>query len=199
MDDYVVFLLAKLGEFAEGIIFYSNGPLSRDSEIKLRSVVDDVVIRPNVGFDVSAYKEGLERIDYNREGRYDEVLLVNYTSYGPVYPLSELFGEMESRDCDFWGVSAHAEMTPNPLTGVGTLPYHLHSNFIAVRTGMLGSRSFRQYWENIGVPSSYEEAILSHEHASPNTSQISVTEQVATSTNGPMAPTTQRCSISTRR
>ena len=119
--------------------------------------------RPNVGFDVLAYKEGLERIEYNREGRYDEVLLVNYTSYGPVFPLSELFGEMESRDCDFWGVSAHAEMTPNPLTGVGTLPYHLHANFIAVRAGMLGSRSFRQYWDNIGVPSSYEEAILSHE------------------------------------
>jgi lipopolysaccharide biosynthesis protein len=163
VDDYVVYFLEKLGEFAEGIVFYSNGPLSRDSEIKLRGIVDDVGIRPNVGFDVSAYKEGLERIDYNREGRYDEVLLVNYTSYGPVYPLSELFGEMESRDCDFWGISAHAEMTPNPLTGVGTLPYHLHSNFIAVRAGMLGSRSFRQYWDTIGVPSSYEEAIMSHE------------------------------------
>ena len=92
-----------------GIIFYSNGPLSRDSEIKkLRSVVDDVVIRPNVGFDVSAYKEGLERIDYNREGRYDEVLLVNYTSYGPVYPLGAVWRN-GSRDCDFWGVSAHTE------------------------------------------------------------------------------------------
>ena len=111
----------ELSEFAETIIFFSNGPLSRDSEIKLQRVVDDVVLRPNVGFDVSAYKEGLERIDYNGEGLYDEVLLVNHTCYGPVFPFSELFEEMEGRDCDFWGVSAHAEMTPNPLTGVGTL------------------------------------------------------------------------------
>ena len=163
VDDYVVFLLRKLGEFAERIIFYSNGPLSRDAEVKLKGVVDDVVLRPNVGYDVMAYKEGLERIGFNRDGLYDEALMVNHTCYGPVFPFAELFGEMEARDCDFWGVSAHAEMTPNPLTGVGTLPYHLNANFIAVRAGMLGSRSFRQYWDGIGAMPSYPEAIMSHE------------------------------------
>lgn len=163
VDDYVVFLLQKLGEFADTILFYSNGPLSRESEIKLKGVVTEIIIRLNVGFDVLAYKEGLERIDYNRAGLYDEVLMVNHTCYGPVFPFSELFGEMDSRDCDFWGVSAHAEMTPNPLTGVGTLPYHLNANFIAVRAGMLGSSSFRHYWEMISVTPSYEGAIMSHE------------------------------------
>lgn len=163
VDDYVVFFLRKLGEFVETILFYSNSPLSRDSEIKLKGVVDDVVLRPNVGFDVLAYKKGLERIEYNREGLYDEVLMVNHTCYGPVFPFAELFGEMDGRECDFWGVSAHAEMTPNPLTGVGTLPYHLNANFIGVRAEMLGSRSFRQYWDEINVGPSYEEAIMSHE------------------------------------
>jgi lipopolysaccharide biosynthesis protein len=163
VDNYVIFFLRKLGEFAETIIFYSNGPLSRDSENKLRGVVDDVILRPNIGFDVLAYKEGFERIAYNREGLYDEVLMVNHTCYGPVFPFAELFGEMDGRDCDFWGVSAHGEMTPNPLTGVGTLPYHLNANFIAVRAAMLASRSFRQYWDDIDVSPSYEEAIMSHE------------------------------------
>ena len=163
VDDYVVFLLRKLGEFAESIVFYSNGPLSREAEVKLRGVVDDVVLRPNVGYDVLAYKEGLERIGFNQDGLYDEVLMVNHTCYGPVFPFAELFSEMAGRECDFWGVSAHAEMTPNPLTGTGTLPYHLNTNFIAVRAGMLGSRSFRQYWDGIGAASSYEDAIMSHE------------------------------------
>jgi lipopolysaccharide biosynthesis protein len=163
VDDYIVFFLRKLSEFAQTIIFISNGPLARDSEIKLRDFVDDVVLRPNVGFDSMAYKQGLECIAYNRDGLYDEVLMVNYTCYGPVYPFSELFNEMETRDCDFWGVTAHEEMTPNPLTGAGTLPYHLNSNFIAVRAEMLGSRSFRQYWDTIDVPSSCTEAVLNHE------------------------------------
>ena len=163
VDDYVVFFLRKLGEFAGTIIFYSNGPLSRDLEAKLRGVVDDVVLRPNVGFDALAYKEGLERIEYNKEGLFDEVLMVNHTCYGPVFPFAELFGEMDGRDCDFWGVSAHAEVIPNPFTGVGILPYHLTANFIVVRAVMLGSHSFRQYWDDVIARPSYEEAILSHE------------------------------------
>ena len=163
VEDYIVFFLQKMHEHVERIVFISNAPLHRDSEIKLRDLVEDIMLRPDVGFDVLAYKEGLERIDFNSQDLYDEVLLVNQTCYGPVFPFSELFGEMEKRDCDFWGVSAHAEMTPNPITGVGTLPYHLNSNFIAVRARMVGSRSFRQYWDDMRVGPSYEEAIMAHE------------------------------------
>jgi lipopolysaccharide biosynthesis protein len=163
VDDYVVFLLQKLGEFAEEILFYSNGPLSRDSEIKLRGVINVVVLRRNFGFDVLAYKEGLERLEYNREELYDEVLMVNDTCYGPVFPFAELFAEMDGRDCDFWGVSAHTEMKPNPLTSVGTLPYHLNANFISVRKSMLRSRSFQQYWDEVSGSPSYKGAVLSHE------------------------------------
>ena len=163
VDDYVIFFLRQLSEFVETMIFISNGPLSKNSEFALRGVVSDVILRPNEGFDVMAYKEGLERINFDRTGRYDEVLMVNHTCYGPVYPFSELFTEMEGRSCDFWGVTAHMETTPNPLTGTGTLPYHLNGNFIAVRRDMLRSKTFRQYWDNLEAPKSYEEAILSHE------------------------------------
>src|SRR6266481_5698664 len=111
VDDYVIFFLRQLSEFVETIIFISRVPLSQDSEIALRGVVSEVILRPNEGFDVMAYKDGLERIDFDRAGRYDEVLMVNHTCYGPVYPFSELFTEMEGRSCGFWGVTAHMEMT----------------------------------------------------------------------------------------
>jgi len=163
VDEYVVFFLKELGKFVEKTIFYSNGPLSRDSEIALRGVVSEIILRPNQGYDVLAYKEGLEKIQFDKLGLYDEVLMVNHTCYGPLYPFGELFTEMESRKCDFWGVTAHMEMTPNPLTGTGTLPYHLNANFIAVRREMLQSKSFRQYWEQMSGRLTYEEAIMSHE------------------------------------
>jgi lipopolysaccharide biosynthesis protein len=163
VDDYVVFLLKELGRFVEKIIFFSNGPLSKEGEIALRGVVHEVVLRPNEGFDVLAYKEGLEKIEFDRAGRYDEVLMVNHTCYGPVYPFAELFEEMSTRECDFWGITAHLEMTPNPFTGHGKLPYHLNTNFVAVRGDMLRSQTFRQYWERLQGSKTYEEAILSHE------------------------------------
>ena len=163
VDDYVLFFLRELGRFVEKIIFYSNGPLSQDTEIALRGIVSEVILRPNEGFDVLAYKEGLERIEFDREGLYDEVLMVNHTCYGPVYPFSELFSEMEGRTCDFWGVTAHLEMTPNPFTGTGKLPYHLNSNFIAVRRSMLQSKSFKYYWSLVKGSATNEGAVLGHE------------------------------------
>jgi rhamnosyltransferase len=163
VDDYVLFLLKELGKFVESIIFYSNGLLSRDAEIVLRGLVSEVIVRPNEGFDVLAYKEGLQKIDFNRQGLYDEVLMVNHTCYGPVYPFVELFTEMEGRACDFWGVTAHMEMTPNPFTGTGKLPYHLNTNFVVVRRDMLQSQAFKLYWDNIEASPSYETAILGHE------------------------------------
>lgn len=54
VDDYVVFFLKELGKFVEHILFYSNGLLTKESEIKLRDYVADVIVRPNEGLDVMA-------------------------------------------------------------------------------------------------------------------------------------------------
>jgi lipopolysaccharide biosynthesis protein len=165
VDDYVTFFLKELGEFVEKIVFYSNGPLSKAAEVALQGLVSEVIVRPNIGFDVMAYKEGLEKIDFDSQEQYDEVLMVNHTCYGPLYPFSELFTAMDARDCDFWGITAHMEMTPNPFTGWGRLPYHLNANFIVVRSALMRSKSFRQYWGNIEAAGGYEAAIQSHESA----------------------------------
>ncbi|SFS07880.1 rhamnosyltransferase [Dyella sp. OK004] len=163
VDDYVIHFLKEMGRHVERILFYSNGPLTRQAEVALHDLVHKVILRPNVGFDVLAYKEGLEYIDFNKERLYDEVLMVNHTCYGPIFPFEELFSAMSQRRCDFWGVTAHMEMTPNPFTGTGTLPYHLNSNFIVVRKDMLCSQSFRNYWGKISGSLTYETAVQSHE------------------------------------
>ncbi|ANN61776.1 hypothetical protein A9174_28205 [Mesorhizobium loti NZP2037] len=163
VDDYIFYLLEKLRPFVETIIFVSNGEISKSSEASLRSAVDETIIRENTGFDVGAYRQGLEFIGYDKLGDYDEILLLNHTFYGPVFPFSEMFSEMERRDCDFWGISDHKEVTPNPFTGIGVLPRHLNSHFIAVRKAMLESIAFRNYWERMPKIRDYAESVLLHE------------------------------------
>ncbi|MDV2449658.1 rhamnan synthesis F family protein [Xanthomonas hortorum] len=163
VDDYVVYFLKELGNHVDQIAFYSNGALLAESELKIEGLVAEIVIRPNFGFDVLAYKEGLEKIDFDREHKFDEVLMVNHTCYGPIYPFEELFTEMEKRSCDFWGVTAHMEMVPNPFTGTGKLPYHINTNFVAVRSGLLHSPPFKKYWQDLQGAASYEAAIQGHE------------------------------------
>ncbi|MER8376581.1 rhamnan synthesis F family protein [Mesorhizobium sp. M1406] len=163
VDEYILFLLGKLRPFVETIIFISNGDLSRSSEIAVRSAVDEIVIRENTGLDVGAYSDGLKFIGYDKLGDYDEILLLNHTFYGPLFPFSEMFSEMELRDCDFWGISGHKEMVPNPFTGQGSLVSHLNSHFIAVRRTMLTSLAFRNYWESMPIIEDYTDSVLIHE------------------------------------
>ncbi len=163
VDDYVIHFLKELGKHVDEILLYSNGPLLPHSENALRSVVAEIIIRPNFGFDVLAYKEGLEKIDFDAGRQFDEVLMVNHTCYGPIYPFEELFSEMDGRACDFWGVTAHMEMVPNPFTGTGRLPYHINTNFLVVRAELLRSPPFRKYWSSVRGASNYEEAIQGHE------------------------------------
>lgn len=162
-DDYVVFLLTKLREFVERIIVVSNGNLSKNSEVAVEKVCDQLIIRENEGFDVGGYKAGMEAIGFDRISEYDELILLNDTCYGPLFPFSEMFSEMEGRNCDFWGSGAHWEMTPNPFTGTGNLPRHLTANFIAIRKDMLKSRAFKRYWKNLPEIKTYFDAILLHE------------------------------------
>ncbi len=87
IDDYVVYFLKELRKFSDRTLFYSNGPLATGAEAALRGIVDEIIIRKNEGFDVWAHKEGLENIGFDRLGDYDEILMVNHTCYGPIFPL----------------------------------------------------------------------------------------------------------------
>ncbi|RWC51137.1 MAG: hypothetical protein EOS55_03485 [Mesorhizobium sp.] len=162
-DEYVIFLLTKLRELVERIVVVSNGNLSKHSEVAVGKVCDQLLIRENEGFDVGGYKAGMEAIGFDELSKYDELVLLNDTCYGPIFPFSEMFSEMEGRNCDFWGSSAHQEMTPNPFTGTDYLPRHLTANFIAIRKDMLKSRAFKRYWKNLPEIKTYIDAILLHE------------------------------------
>ena len=165
VDDYIPYKLRALRPFAEHIFVVSNSRLTPESRDLLESVADTVWARENVGFDVWGYKEAMETFGRDRIAQYDEIILMNYTFFGPIYPFEETFELMGARkDVDFWGVTAHKEVDPNPFPGAqGVLPLHIQSHWIAVRKPMFTSIEFEQYWQDMPMITSYEESILEHE------------------------------------
>lgn len=163
VDDYIPFKLSKLREHVDTIFVVSNTKLDAVARDRLEAVADFVHERENVGFDVWAYKEAMEVFGERRLLDYDELILMNYTFFGPIYPFSETFHAMDAVECDFWGVTAHKAMTPNPFTHEGVLPLHLNSHWIAVRRRMFTSPEFRSYWANMPPIKSYVDSILMHE------------------------------------
>lgn len=163
VDDYVIHKLTKLREHVEHIFFVSNSPLAGGSRAAVAAVTDTVWERENVGFDVWAYKEATERFGRDRLAEYDELILLNYTFFAPIFPFSELFDRMDAVDVDFWGITEHDKVVPHPHTGSGSMPAHIQSHWIAVRRRMFTSAEFQEYWDNMPMITSYNQSIDVHE------------------------------------
>jgi len=161
-DDYVfIFLEAMLPRFEELLVIV-NGKLEEESRRRFDNLPrTSVKTRVNQGFDVWAYKEGLENKGWDSLESFDEIVLMNFTIVGPVNSFVEMFETMDSRDVDFWGITEHHGSKFEP--DFENIPRHLQSHFIAIRKRMHSSVEFRGYWENIEPIEGYWDSVLKHE------------------------------------
>lgn len=162
IEDFVPHALAKLRRHAERVLVVVNGSLTSDGRMKLEPVCDEVLVRPNAGYDIWAHKHAIDHLDGDLV-TFDEVIFTNDTWFGPVREFGPLFDRMARSAADFWGMTDHPREEPNPFTGSGALPYHLQSYWIAVRRRMLTSEVWTAYWRDLPAMPEYRDAVLSHE------------------------------------
>lgn len=162
VEEFVRYALSGMRDDAAHILAVVNGPLDDAGRALLESVTDDILVRPNVGFDIWAHKEGLAHIG-DRIAEFDEVLLTNDTWFGPVRPYAPVFEKMNAREVHFWGMTDHEWEPLNKFTNEGELPYHLQSFWIAVRKEMFLSPEWMTYWRDLPEMPSYFDAVLKHE------------------------------------
>lgn len=166
VDRYVTSLLDSLGKVSSYVLAVVNGYLTDEGERELRAHAGDVLIRVNTGFDVGGYREGIFWIGFERLAKFDELVLMNYTFFAPLFPLEEMFREMGGRDIDFWGITKH-HAVPVDTTGgrirYGHIPEHLNSHFLALRRDFFMSFSYRDFIINMKNPISYDASIHEYE------------------------------------
>lgn len=161
IEEYVEYALRGLRDDAEHILVVVNGALSAEGRERLEGVADDILVRPNEGFDIAGHKAGLDHLG-DRLAEYDEIVLTNDTWFGPVRPYRPVFERMDAQDVDFWGMTDNIRMK-NPATGTGRVPDHLQSFWIAVRRDMFLSEAWRTYWRDLPALTTYYDAVLQHE------------------------------------
>ncbi len=164
VDDYVFYFLEKVKDFFTHLLFVSNGDIENGAHSRLKSLCDDILIRENKGFDVWAYKEGMQRLG-DKLDSFDELVMFNSTIMGPVYDFKDVFDEMNGEDVDFWGLTVYHKVDYDPFGTIkyGYIPKHIQSHFIAVRNSMLTSEEFKKYWADMPEINSYNEAVGCHE------------------------------------
>lgn len=165
VDDYNIYMLEDLKKNIDHLMVVSNGPLNEEGYKKFTKVSDEIFERDNKGFDVWAYKEGIQKAGWNLLEQYDELILLNFTNFGPIYPFKDMFDEMDTYQVDFWGITEHYghDFDPYNRCKYGYIPRHIQSSFIAIRNGMIKSRDFHDYWEKMPEIKDYADAICLHE------------------------------------
>ena len=86
------------------MIFVSTAKLNENEMRSLGAYVDSIIVKENSGYDFGSWKAGLRSEEDLR--KYDEIVICNDSVYGPLWPIGVAFKKMETRDCDFWGITA---------------------------------------------------------------------------------------------
>jgi len=165
-DDYVAYYLGEIKKVCERLVVVSNGSLTPEALDRFLEYTGqgDLVVRENKGFDAWGYRAGLMHIGFEALAEYDEVLIANDTVFGPVYPLTGIFDEMEQKeDLDFWGMTQHPSYEKEDLVTrnnpYGYAPEHLQTYFIVFRKSLLQAEVFERFWTKLLPIEEYEEAV----------------------------------------
>lgn len=165
VDDYVIGILKGLRPRVEYILTICNGYVNGEGREKLKQVSNDIYCRANLGLDVGGYREGLFYIGFKKLSEYDELIMLNYTFFGPVYPFEEMFDTMSKKDVDFWGITKHHRVDPDPFGCIpyGYLPEHIQSFFLVLRSSLFLSYQYKDFIFNMKNPQTYTDSIVGYE------------------------------------
>lgn len=161
VDSYIEKFLLGLKKEVERIVIVCNGDVTDQGMDTFKKISSEVLVRPNIGYDITAYKYGLDYIGMDKLKEYDEVLLTNSTMFGPIYPFEEMFNKMNGEDVDFWGMTNFHEVPFDPFGTIeyGYIPKHIQSYFMAFRKSLCETKDFITYWEELPAINNYNEAI----------------------------------------
>ena len=142
VPEKLLFLLRGLKEVVDNIILVADCPVFPEEVEKLRGIVAIARFERHSQYDFGSYRRGLEiarEEGFLEKDDVDELVIMNDSCYGPVFPFKESFESMADRPCDFWG------MTPFRLFD----HIHLQSYFYVMRRCVLDSERLDEFLSRV--------------------------------------------------
>lgn len=156
---FIKTFLDDLMDSLDDLVVVVNGQLSDQARQLFSEYTKTIIVRENKGLDVAAYKQAILTLGWEKLESYDEVICLNDTVMGPVYPFREMFACMDRKDVDFWGITAYAGETVDKEQ----IPTHLQAYWHAYRRSLVSSPAFHEYWETMPLWKDYAEVTRKHE------------------------------------
>lgn len=161
IDDYVIFYLKALKEVCSTIIFVSDCDLETIEKNKLTGIAEYVLAEKHGEYDFGSYKRGyFYAKDLGLE--FEELLLANDSLYGPFSSLATIFSKMNTKHCDYWGLTRNTFGIK--LTSKGQdfcyCP-HIQSYFLLLKQQTF--RVFEDFIKTIKPEKTKEEIVIKYE------------------------------------
>lgn len=134
VSESIYFQLQAICNEAYNIFFVSTVPLSESDVKRLGKICSKVIIKKNAGYDWGAYLTGVQAGDYKLR---KQLLFMNDSIFGPLFPLSEMFQKMSKKNCDCWSITDSYEKN-----------HHIQSYFFVINPKLLYSKEFENFWNN---------------------------------------------------
>ena len=161
VDDYILDIVDSLNSVSERLIVIINGLDVFSGEEKLFRYTSEVIHRKNQGMDGGAFKDALlNHIGFDSIRKYDELILCNDTFYGFFFSLNDVFMEMTSENCDFWGMTRQLETC---MDDNNTESSYIQSYFLVYRHNIIFDDRFYDFWKNLKEPKTFQENIRNFE------------------------------------
>lgn len=153
ISDYVIYYLNALRKVTDKIIFIADNDLNDSEKEKLLGVVYKVIAKRHESYDFGSYKIGyFWALEHNILKDVDELIFVNDSCYGPIFPLEEVFDKMSERQCDFWGLIDSNEDR-----------HHLLSFFMSFKKNVFSSITFNNFVSSFHRQSSFWDYVCIYE------------------------------------
>lgn len=147
---YVLYYLEQLKQICDRLIFVSTANLDSVECSRIDHLCEQIIIRENVGHDFYSYKIGVEAIEDITKVK--QLILCNDSCFGPLFPLSDIFIEMESQKVNFWSMSACSRPQ-----------FHLQSYFLVFDHKVINSQCFKSFWHRVCILQNKDQIILDYE------------------------------------
>ena len=139
IEEYQLYLLKGLKEISDYIIVVADNTIYEEELVKLDGLCNVYRFIRHGEYDFGSYKYGYNcLIEHNILREDDNLLFINDSNYGPVYPFKNVMDDFKSKECDFYGLSN----SNYPID-------HIQSFFYIFKPKVYTSNIFKNFLESV--------------------------------------------------
>ena len=157
ISEHVLYQLEKMRPLFSKVVFISNSPLTSNQVQELKDdLVDEVLLRKNIGFDFAALRDGMKLEGFEKLKAYDSITFMNDTCFGPLWDLEPIYQRFEKDEqVDFWGMTNFRQTKD--------FPEHIQSYYLSFKKNVVNSTVFQDFWQQIQDYTNVQDVIEHYE------------------------------------